>query len=612
MRVKCSKCGCVYKIDGSKIPDKGAYAKCKKCQNRIFISKHAENLKNKSVPAPHGSPINISNQNNTKQLGSEEKTQRSRNVVCPKCSQRQPFSRDKCFKCGHDFQNLKADIGGPPPMPQKNMYGIPIHKLKDTKVLIPSLVVVGLIFFLGLYSVISSIFPHMPKLRQIIRMPGTAPPIAVNDDSFTSIQHNKKFVAWLKKWSSEDYRKFGKHSMAWDLKVKKVFDKYAIYRLSSSDDLYCSELLEDIQEIVDLGCNDTRMTYILGNLTHRVYGAKYAETPIEKSLNGPEQDDYPDFYRYYAARRLILIYEELGYEDEEVYNLLYEKKNKYFARAAADDRFKNGNQRYYIDEYFSEFKRNSKLSRQIEQFMEEYEKLENVDPWIDLIVRARYHYILGWVARGGGYANTVTEEGWKIFKSELSDARDYYTSAHQMHPEFPEAASEMILVQMASGGSKSEREWFNLAVKAQFDYMPAYKNLMWSIRPRWGGSHKEMLAFGIVCLNTERYDTDVPGIFLKSIRDVSSEYEIRQWTQPFREAGIYKKVKKYFEGILNEPTRELKYYRNKSSYVLYAWLCGEYEDAKEMMAELGENFIPEVSEEVDIKPDEFVNHLSSM
>jgi len=214
MRVKCSKCGCVYKIDASKIPDKGAHAKCKKCQNRIFINKHAENLKNKSVPAPHGSPINTSNRNNTKQPGSEKNTERTRNVVCTKCGQRQPFSREKCFKCGFDFQQLKADIGGPPPIPQKNIYGIPIHKLKDTKVLIPSLVVVSLLFFLGLYSIGSTIFPHMPKLRQIVRMPGSAPPIVVNVNSFTSIQHNKKFVAWLKKWFSEDYRKYGNLDMA--------------------------------------------------------------------------------------------------------------------------------------------------------------------------------------------------------------------------------------------------------------------------------------------------------------------------------------------------------------------------------------------------------------
>ena len=423
MMVKCSKCGCVYKIDASKIPDKGAYAKCKKCQNRIFVNKHAETQKNTSIPATHSSHVNTSNRNNTQQPKPERTTERSRNVVCTKCGQRQPLSRDKCFKCGYDFQKLKADTGYPPPISQKNIYGIPIHKLKDTKVLIPSLVVVGLLFFLGLYSIILTIFPNMPKLQRLVRMPGTAPPIAVNADSFTSNRYNKEFAAWLKKWYLEDYRKFGKHSVAWDSKVKNVFDKYAIYRLGLSDDLYCSELLEDIQEIVDLGCNDARMTYMLGNMTYRVYGAKYAVNIVEKSLNNMEQGDYPDIYRYYAANRLILVYEKLGYDEKEVYDLLYENKMKYLARAAADDRFKNGNQRYFIAQYFSEFKRYSELPQQIEKFMEEYEKLENVDPWIDLVVRGRYHHGLGWVARGRGYAKTVTQEGWKIFKSELSNAR---------------------------------------------------------------------------------------------------------------------------------------------------------------------------------------------
>ena len=309
-----------------KISDKGANAKCKKCQNLIFIKKHDENLNNISVLSPLASNVNTSNRSSTQQSKTEKITEESRDILCPKCGQRQPRSRDKCFKCGYDFQKLKTKTGEPPPIPLQNIYGIPIHKLKDTKVVISFLVVVSLLFFLGLYSIISAIFPHMPELRQIVRMPGTAPPIVVNDDSFTSVQYNKNFAAWQKKWLSENYRIFGKHSVTWDLKVKNIFDKYAIYCLGLSDDLFCSELLENIQEVVDLGYNDAIMTYILGNLAQRVYGAKYAEIPIAKSLNGLEQGGYPALYCYYAARRLILIYEKLGYDDEEVYDLLFERK----------------------------------------------------------------------------------------------------------------------------------------------------------------------------------------------------------------------------------------------------------------------------------------------
>lgn len=39
MKVKCSRCGAVYQINASKIPDKGAYTKCTKCQAMIFVQK---------------------------------------------------------------------------------------------------------------------------------------------------------------------------------------------------------------------------------------------------------------------------------------------------------------------------------------------------------------------------------------------------------------------------------------------------------------------------------------------------------------------------------------------------------------------------------------------
>lgn len=589
MQIKCSKCGSTYQIDESKIPDKGAHARCKKCQNRIFIKKQAAKPDKKVNILPNQQPLNKPTTNPPETNTQVEIHQKQANIVCSKCGQRQPSSHDKCFKCGFNLKKLKVNQGGPPPIPSFNKNGSPIQKIKNNKVLIACLIVVALLLLPGLYFLFGK----------------------THADLFTSEQYNQKYVTWLNKWFLIDYQKFGHHSVKWDAKIKNVLNKYAIYRLGLSEDQYCIELLDDIQEVMDLGCNDARITYLLGNMTYRVYGAKWAEIKLIKSLNLLEQSNYPDYYRLFAATRLKWTYEKLGYEDDEVYDLLNKKKMKYLARASVDDRFKNGNQRYYINTYFGTWTY-SKLPRQFEKFMDEYEKLENVDPWIDLMVRGKYHDLLGWRARGSGYAKTVTQDGWRIFKDEMSNARDYYTRAHQIHPEFPEAATRMIRVRMASRGPTSEREWFDLAVNAQFDYMPAYSKYLWALRPRWGGSHKKMLKFGLACLNTERFDTDVPGIFLKSIRYISEDYDIRNWRKPFLKPGIYKNVQKYFEGILNEPGKESQYYRIKSSYVLYAWVCGKYKDAKEMMNELGENFIPEVSKELKIKPEEFVNHLSAM
>lgn len=52
MEGKCLNCGAVFKIDASKIPDKGVYARCTKCQTRLFLIKHQGQLKIATASEP--------------------------------------------------------------------------------------------------------------------------------------------------------------------------------------------------------------------------------------------------------------------------------------------------------------------------------------------------------------------------------------------------------------------------------------------------------------------------------------------------------------------------------------------------------------------------------
>ena len=287
---------------------------------------------------------------------------------------------------------------------------------------------------------------------------------------------------------------------------------------------------------------------------------------------------------------------------------------RYLARAATDERFRDGNQRYYFETFDYQFEQHwgGAYPRNLDEFMEEFNSLEDVDPWIDCMVRGKYHIAKGWKARGGEYAYKVTEEGWEDFHQEISRAENFLTKSYEMHPEFPEAASFMIHIRMTSSGPLNEKEWFLRAVKAHLDFGPAYIIFLEALRPRWGGSHEAMMKFGNVCLGTERFDTNVPRFFLKVLKRISQDYPSGgAWVKPFRKRGVYKKVCNYFENTLNDPREGLDYCREYSAYSLYAWVCGEYEDAKQIKEVLGQDFISDVSEELDIKPRHFINNLLS-
>ena len=119
----------------------------------------------------------------------------------------------------------------------------------------------------------------------------------------------------------------------------------------------------------------------------------------------------------------------------------------------------------------------------------------------------------------------MTEKGWQDFYAHLGKARDYLMKAHALHPEFPEAATEMITVAMGAGSRLNERprDWFDRAVRAQVDYQRAYDTYLMTILPRWGGSYEKMLDFGLECMAGGRYDTCVPTELLRVLERIDTD-----------------------------------------------------------------------------------------
>jgi hypothetical protein len=109
------------------------------------------------------------------------------------------------------------------------------------------------------------------------------------------------------------------------------------------------------------------------------------------------------------------------------------------------------------------------------------------------ILRGRAAITAAWAARGGGWANTVTEEGWKGFRASLAEARRSLTAAWQALPESTSAASLMISVTMGDG-SNEERLWFGRAMAADPACKDAWDRMSNALQPRWGGSTQQLLA----------------------------------------------------------------------------------------------------------------------
>ena len=81
MKAKCTKCEAVYNIDDAKIPEKGVFATCKKCQTRFQIKREETSTEAVAEEAPQDEII-----------------------TCPYCSHVN-IHTEKCAGCGKIFSD---------------------------------------------------------------------------------------------------------------------------------------------------------------------------------------------------------------------------------------------------------------------------------------------------------------------------------------------------------------------------------------------------------------------------------------------------------------------------------------------------------------------------
>jgi len=210
--------------------------------------------------------------------------------------------------------------------------------------------------------------------------------------------------------------------------------------------------------------------------------------------------------------------------------------------------------------------------------------------WMKGCINGEFHVKEAWNRRGEGWASTVNEAGWKGFASELADAHEAFLSAYQNDPSRPEPAARLITVAAASNDFPNETPalWFDRAVKAQFDYADAYITRRWYLRPRWGGSHEEMLKLASEWVATKRFDTYIPEMYIWALEDICAdrgEYET-VWQEP----GAIATIRQLRDGYLAQKDPYWNTVLSRLAHLL--WLAGRPAEAKDLVDQLGEGFVP--------------------
>ena len=419
-----------------------------------------------------------------------------------------------------------------------------------------------------------------------LRQAGITSPIDVHpktlfEDDYL-IAHNQ----WCQRNLIEPFKKYALKGDAWNADARLfVEEALPLWEVGEGD--VPPELTALGKTILDAGCDDPLVAFLWASLRYREADNWRESLPVfRKALNSAETSMYPKALSRLIAMEMRDTERRGGRNVNEL-----DKRITSLTQAALEDGSYTIRDEQLFVRHVLRGEGRKYMGGQIDDLHIIFEAAPLSD-WAKLTLLGAAEIRLGWNARGGAYAHLVTEEGWEGFDDFLTGARHLLVNAWELRPDRPEPTIDMIKIVMAGRGEPEDtlRLWFDRAITAQFDYLPAYRAVLWALRPRWGGSHPLMLEFAQSCLDTGRFDTSVPSVYFKTLSDIYSE--TGNWRGLYRRADIAPNVMRLSKALLEEPTRQYERHLHESMFAVNAWMAGYFDEAIQQWRQLDDTLHP--------------------
>jgi hypothetical protein len=412
----------------------------------------------------------------------------------------------------------------------------------------------------------------------------------------------KLLDAWYERVFVGGYRQFARHGLACDRDAEAFVRAMAPEALYGADGVPVDDLLGRSRRLLEAGCDDPLIVYLAARLERDAdRDSRRSIELFEQAVEKLGKKRYPRVVAFRAAEGARAAYQR---NDEAMgkQQAIAPVELRWFLEAVDDGSFAKGETvvllRHCLGEFYTHFSQNRAA------IVGAVESRPWVESWARLFLAGERASIDAWDARGHRYSNRVTEEGWKGFEASLKVARDALTASWEARKDRPEAATAMISVAMAAPRGDTPRLWFDRAVQARFDHVPAYEHLINALRTRWTGDPDALPAFARACAETRRFDTRVPMMALEAIEQ--REWDLVDEARPtdpesgvslplpdherppsvYRDPEVYSLVAAVLERYRREPGQP-DWRRFSSLQSAIAFKAGRYEDARRFLHDSG-------------------------
>jgi hypothetical protein len=390
-------------------------------------------------------------------------------------------------------------------------------------------------------------------------------------------------VKWLIAVSAGEYSRVGVKDVRWDGAVLKALTNYA-HRYDPHPAIYPWQ--SEINEAVEAGCTDP-FVQILNLRAEDGWGNCSTEARMQawtNAANALEKSDYPQLHKFYGNMAALVALREVTGTNS------YWQVAKYFDLALTEAENALGDPEISAPmtlRIVSDFLRAMRWSRNgKEQVVDRAEAaLLRAHPgtWQTQHLKGVFADARAWIARGGGYANTVSEEKWAAYHKHLAMAEKAFMKAWSWQPRV-ETAIQMIDAQLAHGDNRAMESWFQRAMDLNtncYDAAFAKYNYLY---PKWHGSREEQHDFARQCMESKKWGGRVPLIMMDFHNDEAADLR-RGKEVYFGQEAVFREVQTALDRFFELNPEETGWHHN---YFWYAYCAKRWDIANRELGLLGD------------------------
>lgn len=191
---------------------------------------------------------------------------------------------------------------------------------------------------------------------------------------------------------------------------------------------------------------------------------------------------------------------------------------------------------------------------------------------------------LAWRARGDGYANSVTKQGWVGMETNLVSAREALEHAWKLNPRQSKIAHQMMSVVLGQAGDRKEMElWFNRGIDLDTNSYQICWSKMNYLDPKWYGSNEEMLAFGHECVQSTKWGGHIPLMLVLAHNTINLKLEGAAKTNYWKQPEVWSDLQSAYDRFFELNPEETQLYRD---YARFAYRAEQWGKLNELIPKI--------------------------